>query len=114
MIFPVALALMLPAPAIATDDGAPSVTVRYSDLDLRTEAGVHKLHLRVHDAAVQVCAASGFYKDGFVWSNEARKCQRDADAAAEPRLDLAVARARGVQVASADTGEFTVGRGGGR
>jgi UrcA family protein len=109
-----ALALLLPVPAIAADEGAPTVMVRYHDLDLRTEDGVRKLHVRVHEAAVEVCAESGFVKDGFIWSMGARKCQHDADAAAEPRLELAVARARGVQVASADTGEFAIGRGGGR
>ena len=38
-------------------DGAPALTVRYSDLNMNTEAGVASLYNRIRHAAQQVCGA---------------------------------------------------------
>src|SRR5947207_6173138 len=92
-LFALALAAAAVAPALAADEVRPTTTVRYGDLDLRTEVGVRHLRVRINDAALAVCIASGFYKAGPTWSPEARQCQRDAAKTAEPRLQLAVARA---------------------
>jgi UrcA family protein len=103
-VIPPLVALMLVAstvaPAFAADEARPTATVRYGDLDLRSEAGVRNLRVRINDAALAVCVASGFYKAGPTWSPEARQCQHDAAKTAEPRLQLAVAEARGAQLAS--------------
>lgn len=96
------------APALAADEVRPTATVRYADLDLRTDAGVRRLRVRINDAAMVVCEASGFYKAGPTWSPEARQCQHAAAKTAEPRLQLAVAEARGAQLASANVGSFAV------
>jgi UrcA family protein len=56
--------LLLPAWAAADElsetvvgakSPAPSVVVRYGDLDLKTTAGVRTLHIRLDDAAWKVC-----------------------------------------------------------
>jgi len=95
-------------PVFAADEVRPTATVRYADLDLRTDVGVRRLRGRINDAALAVCIASGFYKAGVTWSPEARQCQRAAAKTAEPRLQLAVAEARGAQLASASSGAFAV------
>jgi len=102
------LAATAVAPAFAADEAPPTATVRYGDLDLRTEAGVRRLRVRINGAALAVCVASGFYRAGVTWSSAARQCQHDAVKTAEPRLQLAVARARGAELASVDTGAFSV------
>jgi len=103
-----ALVTAATAPTFAAEETRPTATVRYGDLDLRTEAGVRHLRVRINGAALAVCEASGFYKAGPTWSPEARQCQRAAAKTAEPRLQLAVAQARGAQLASARTGSFAI------
>lgn len=46
------------AQALMTDQ-APSVTVKYSDLNLGTEEGSHALYSRLVNAAQRVCPARG-------------------------------------------------------
>src|SRR5580692_11329307 len=41
--------------AVARVDEAPSVTVRYHDLNLNTPEGIANLYERIHAAAVVVC-----------------------------------------------------------
>jgi UrcA family protein len=41
--------------AVAPGDEAPSVTVRYHDLNLNSPEGVAALYQRIHTAAVDVC-----------------------------------------------------------
>ena len=113
MILPLALALLLPVPAVAADETPPTSKVRYRDLDLRSETDVRRLRSRVREAAISVCAQSGFTRTGMLWPANARHCQDDAVATAEPRVQIAVAEARGTRLASVDMGEFTVGGSGG-
>jgi UrcA family protein len=58
--------------------GANSVTVRYSDLDLNTAAGAKVLYQRIHSAAERVCG-------------DVNSRQLDQAAAAKACLDQAVA-----------------------
>jgi len=103
------IALILVAPAAAfADEQRPTATVRYSDLDLRDDAGVRHLRNRVRYTAVALCEQSGFVRTGLVWSAAAHKCWREAIASAEPRVQLAVAEARGTRLASADSGSFAM------
>ena len=41
--------------AVARDDEAPSVTVRYHDLNLNSPEGIANLYERIHAAALVVC-----------------------------------------------------------
>jgi UrcA family protein len=47
------------AQVLMTDGQPPSVTVRYSDLNLATKEGSHALYERLVTAAEQVCPARG-------------------------------------------------------
>jgi UrcA family protein len=113
MIVSAALGLLLTSAAVSAET-PPTVTVRYGDLDLRSDSGVQKLHARVRIAARAVCEQSGFRKTSSLWSAEARNCQKDAAATAEARMQLAVANARSTRVANVGASEFTVGSGGGK
>ena len=44
-----------PANTVTISNEVPSVTVRYGDLNLATEAGAHKLYQRLSAAAQEVC-----------------------------------------------------------
>jgi len=46
------------AAATPAPDDVPSVTVRYADLDLTTEAGAHTLYRRIRLAARAVCPSA--------------------------------------------------------
>ena len=56
--------------AVARVDEAPSVTVRYHDLNLNSPEGVAHLYERIHAAAVLVCksAAGSQFVDRVFWS----------------------------------------------
>jgi UrcA family protein len=45
-------------PAFAQSEDAPTVSVRYSDLNLASKAGVAALHQRIARAADQVCGSA--------------------------------------------------------
>jgi UrcA family protein len=58
-------ALALAAPALAhaaglADEQAPSITVRYGDLDLSRQQDAKTLLARIDDAAMQSCGAAAF------------------------------------------------------
>lgn len=58
-LLPLAIALSMTGIASAgtrVDAAAPSVVVRYGDLNLNTPAGVLKLHARLRGAAQAVCS----------------------------------------------------------
>ncbi len=48
------------AQVLMSDGQTPSVTVRYSDLNLATSEGSHVLYARLVDAAQRVCPAAGY------------------------------------------------------
>ena len=50
-----ALLIAGPALAVAPSDPAPSVTVRFYDLNLNTTEGAASLYGRIHRAAIDVC-----------------------------------------------------------
>jgi len=106
----VALALVAPTAvhAFAADEARPTAMVGYGDLDLRTSAGVRRLRVRINSAAFAICVPSGFHESGNPWSLEARQCRREAVKSAQPRLQLAIAEARGSQLASADSAAIPV------
>jgi UrcA family protein len=67
--------------------------VRYGDLDLRRSADVTTLERRVRRAAIAVCAGNGT-RDMTMLAAEGR-CRKIALSNAMPRVELAVAGARG-------------------
>ena len=60
----------------ATGDAAPTVTVRYADLNLGTDAGSAALYARLVSAARKVCAASDIRDLGAMAA--ARACEQQA------------------------------------
>ena len=75
-----ALAVTTVSFAAPRTDDSPSITVRYSDLDLTTAAGANALYHRIANAASEVCPDPRTRNLGIL---EARKrCQQDAIARA--------------------------------
>jgi UrcA family protein len=71
-------ALLLAGPGnafAATTDGAPSVTIRFADLNLNTTAGARTLYQRISGAAHLVCGPDG---RGFDEQREWRGCYQQA------------------------------------
>jgi UrcA family protein len=64
-----------------TNDTAPSLTVRYGDLDLTTQRGVASLHHRIVNAARQVCPLPDSMN--LAQLARARACQNQAIERAE-------------------------------
>lgn len=64
------------APAATPDNSIPSVTVRYADLNLSTEAGARALYRRITFAAKQVCPADDIRNLSTL--DKARACQQAA------------------------------------
>lgn len=52
----------------------PSITVKFADLDLTTDVGVHRLYKRISAAAEQVCPSGG--RD-LQFLAAARKCKAE-------------------------------------
>jgi UrcA family protein len=72
-----AAAVLAPSLAnAATADAVPTVTVRYSDLDLRSDAGSAVLYARLVSAAHQVCPAADNRNLGALAA--VRACERQA------------------------------------
>ena len=66
--------------AAPSSDAAPTVTVRYADLDLTTTAGANTLYRRIADAASVVCPDPRSRSLGDIAARE--RCERDAIAQA--------------------------------
>jgi UrcA family protein len=93
-----AISLAASAPAAAPAGDTMSVTVRYDDLNIATPAGLARLRSRITRAANGVCGiAQAQDLRAIAYS---RKCRRDALAAANAKVDLAV-RARTERYAEA-------------
>ena len=72
--------------AVARGDEAPSVTVRYHDLNLNSPEGVADLYERIHAAAVIVCkSAEGSQFVSRVFWSEWNTCINHAEANAARR-----------------------------
>jgi len=75
-------ALVVTTTSFATpySDAAPSVTVRYDDLNLATSAGVDTLYRRISSAARAVCSDENSHDLAIVAAN--RLCRENAVAQA--------------------------------
>ena len=91
---------------IELPDGTRSMTVAYSDLNLRSDSGVQTLNRRVRHAANIVC---GVKRGVALWEyQQSRKCYRKSLAKASHAVKIAVARVRtGTQFASANGSSAT-------
>lgn len=71
-------ALALTTPAFAKQADTETVAVRYSDLDLTTDAGRNELDNRLDKAAREVCGMNIKRTGTRLSSREARACYADA------------------------------------
>ena len=63
------------AAAVTRVDQAPSVTVRYQDLDLTSSEGIANLYGRIHAAAVEVCKPAEVTRSRqLAWLSEWNAC----------------------------------------
>jgi UrcA family protein len=84
-----ALAVVFLAPRVTyaeAVDQAPTVAVRYSDLNLDTRSGVQTLFSRIQSAAAEVCQQYGLHGT-LVPSAAQRSCTGQAVSAAVRRVD---------------------------
>jgi UrcA family protein len=72
------------SPAMAGEQ-LPSETVKFSDLDVTTSAGVQALYGRIHAAAWRVCSTASVDPISQMGS---RRCAKDAEAKAIGGLNL--------------------------
>ena len=70
-----------------------SVEVRHGDLDLTSAAGVARLDRRIKAAAARACGS--YDERDLRMAAEARACRSETIAQARPKVDLAIAQARG-------------------
>ena len=73
-----ALAAAVLAVPVAAADEAPSVAVRYGDLDLTSEAGQRQLDLRLERAAREVCGVNEKIVGSHLRSQHSQECYREA------------------------------------
>ena len=72
------------APAMAQDDGAPRVEVRYGDLDLQTIDGRAQLDRRVRSAIRSMCRVDP--RPSLEQRAREQTCEARARSSAEPQL----------------------------
>ena len=72
-----AASAMIATPALADSVVTQSVQVRYSDLDLSTQAGQDTLERRLNQAAESVCGIDRRTSGPTLPSTESRKCYRE-------------------------------------
>lgn len=70
-------AAVLAVPVVAADE-APSVGVRYGDLDLTSAQGQRQLDIRLERAAREVCGVDEKVVGSLLRSPESRLCYREA------------------------------------
>jgi len=73
-----ALAAAVLAAPVAAADEAPSVGVRYGDLDLTSEEGQRQLDRRLERAAREVCGLNEKVVGSHLRSQHSRECYREA------------------------------------
>lgn len=66
------------AAPVAAEDETPTVGVRYSDLDLTSEAGQRQLDLRLERAVREVCGMNETAVGSRLPSPRSRECYREA------------------------------------
>ncbi|WP_428681307.1 UrcA family protein [Sphingopyxis sp.] len=72
------------APAIAQDDGAPRITIRYSDLDLATADGRGRLDTRVRVAIRAMCNSEP--RQSLRQREASLECEAQARRSVDPQL----------------------------
>jgi UrcA family protein len=91
--FALALATVaLAVPAAAAEDQPPTVGVRYSDLDLTSEAGQKQLDIRLERAAREVCGMNETMVGSHLRSTNSRECYREARRHLDQELAQLVSR----------------------
>ena len=81
------------------DHNVSRTTVRYGDLDLTTSQGAQALQRRIHVAARQVCSEPPTIADLAEYAVY-RNCAQEAERAASPQMERAIAQARATVLAS--------------
>ena len=92
---PALLAAMLAAtvfavPASASSSGA--VNVKYTDLDLNTEAGQAQLERRIDKAAREVCGVGEIHTGSIMPSRASQQCYAQTKATVHEQVAQAIAR----------------------
>lgn len=85
------LATSLPATAVLAED-ARAMKVDFSDLDLRSDAGVERLDDRLRRAISRVCG--DLPRGGYVEAWDAKRCKAATLADVTPRRDAVILLAR--------------------
>lgn len=97
MRYPAAIlsaALVLGTAAVAATPAAaaPTVGVKYSDLDLSTKAGQDKLERRIDSAAKAACGMDEIRTGRFTPSTAQRQCYQQAKTSVGEQVAQAIAR----------------------
>jgi len=77
-----------PAGVVVSEDGVPSMEVRYADLDLNTASGRAALANRIDRAATSVCRAVSTQPDPFHTRLEFDECRKEALKSGQMRMAL--------------------------
>lgn len=95
MRYPAILAAALGAAAVFATPAAataPSVNVKYADLDLSTRAGQEKLERRIDSAARSICGVGEIRTGTIMRSRAASECYSDAKARVHQQVAELIAR----------------------
>jgi UrcA family protein len=91
--FALALATIgMAVPALAAEPQSETVAVRYTDLDLTSEAGREQLDNRLERAAREVCGMDELLVGSRLPSGESRTCYREARRNLDRQLAQLVSR----------------------
>jgi UrcA family protein len=80
-----ALGVTATASAAPQSDAAPSITVRYNDLNLATQSGIDALYARISVAARQVCPVADYRVLNSVSASD--QCRAEAVAHAVQKVN---------------------------
>lgn len=94
VILAAALATGLAAPALAAPEVTTSTAVKYSDLDLATQAGQDQLERRIDSAARAACGLDSVRTDSRVASASARRCYEQTRTNVHKQVAELIARNR--------------------
>lgn len=96
MRYPAILAAALGAAAVfaapAAAEAPATVAVKYSDLNLSTDAGQRQLERRIDAAARSICEVDSALTGTRLQSTEARKCYQDTRARVHEQVAELIAR----------------------
>ena len=86
------LAASLATPALAQDSAAASLSVRWADLNLTTDAGVRSLDRRIANAASTACGIPS--SSDPAGKRTVKECRAEARERAQSQRQVAIALAR--------------------